>query len=169
MGDTISGTAAVVGDYVSADVVLPGRHSFLPPEEMAGHVLEELDPTANARVRAATVLIAGYAFGYATGRESPARALRAAGIRAIVGGPFARMLYRNAINNGILVAECPEIAAAGIPDGAEVEIDLDAGEIRCEGTVYDFSPVPRVVRDIVAAGGLVDYGRRLLAESEAGT
>ena len=97
------------------------------------------------------MLVAGYDFGYATGRESPSRALRVAGIRAIVGGPFARMLYRNAINNGILVVECPEIAAAGVAGGAEVEVDLDAGEIRCAGSTYAFRPVPRVVRDIAAA------------------
>ncbi len=162
----IRGTACVLGDYVSGDVVLPARHAFLPPEGMAEHVLEELDPTANARVRAASVLVVGHAFGYGTGRESSARAIRAAGVRVVIGGPCARMFYRNAINNGVVVIDCPELVRDGVTDGAEIEIDLDSGAVRCDGRSYTVAPLPPLIREIVSAGDLVEYGRLVLAKQE---
>lgn len=160
------GKAAVLGDYVSGDVILPARFAFLDREAMAEHVLEELDETANARVRRTPVLVVGAAFGYGTGRESSARALRAAGVRVAVGGPFARMFYRNAINNGLLVLDCPALARDEVEDGCDIEIDTGSGKIRCAGRDYDIPPVPELVRRIVAAGDLVEYGRRLMAAGE---
>jgi 3-isopropylmalate/(R)-2-methylmalate dehydratase small subunit len=164
----IRGKVCVVGDYVSGDVILPARHAFLDAEGMAAHVLEELDPTANARVRSAPILVAGMAFGYGTGRESSARAVKAAGVKVVIGGPFARIFYRNAINNGLLVLDCPELAKDGISDGAELEIDTDRGVVRCAGRDYAVAPVPDLIRRIVEAGDLVAYGRRVVAEMEAG-
>ena len=162
------GKAAVLGDYISGDVILPARFAFLDREAMAERVLEELDGTANARVRAAPILVVGAAFGYGTGRESSARALRAAGVRVAVGGPFARMFYRNAINNGLLVLDCPALARDGVADGCEIEIDAAAGTIRCAGRAYDIAPVPELVSRIVAAGDLVEYGRRVVAAGGEG-
>ncbi len=158
----LRGTVAVFGDYVSGDAILPARYAFLPPEAMAEHVLEELDPSANARVRRADILVAGAAFGYGTGRESSARALRAAGVSVAIGGPFARMFYRNAINNGLLVLDCPALVGDGVDDGCEMEIDTVAGHVRCAGRAYTVPPVPELVRRIVAAGDLVEYGRSRL-------
>lgn len=164
MGDSaLRGTASIFGDYVSGDVILPARHAFLDPEDMAEHVLEELDPTANARVRAAPILVAGMAFGYGTGRESSARAIRAAGVKVVIGGPFARMFYRNAINNGLLVLDCPALVRDGVTDGDEIEINPDAGEVRCAGRSYTVPPVADLIREIVAAGDLVEYGRQIVA------
>lgn len=162
MGRVIRGRATVVGEYVSGDVILPARHAFLDPEGMAAHVLEELDPTANARVRSSPILVAGAAFGYGTGRESSARALRAAGVRVVIGGPFARMFFRNAINNGLLVLDCPALVTDGVADGASIEVDLEASEIRCAGRRYPIPAVPQIVRRIVEAGDLVEYGRRII-------
>ena len=132
----LRGTVAVVGDYISGDVILPARYAFLDPEAMADHVLEELDPTANARVRRAGILVAGTAFGYGTGRESSARALRAAGVKVVIGGPFARMFYRNAINNGLLVLDCPALVRDAVDDGCEIEIDTVSGDVVCAGRAY---------------------------------
>ena len=164
----LRGTVAVFGDYVSGDVILPARYAFLDPEAMAAHVLEELDPAANERVRRADILVAGTAFGYGTGRESSARALRAAGVKVAIGGPFARMFYRNAINNGLLVLDCPALVGDGVDDGCEMEIDTVAGKIRCAGRVYPVPPVPDLVSRIVAAGDLVEYGRRWLRDRAQG-
>ncbi len=164
----IEGTATVLGDYISGDVILPARHAFLEPDGMADHVLEELDPTANARVRSTPILIAGMAFGYGPARDSSARAIKAAGVNVLIGGPFARMFYRNAINNGLLVLDCPALVKDGVDDGVEIEIDVDAGEVRCAGRRYGVSPVPELIRRIVAAGDLVAYGRRVLAEKSGG-
>jgi 3-isopropylmalate/(R)-2-methylmalate dehydratase small subunit len=160
----IRGTAAVFGDYVSGDVILPGRFAFLPPAEAVPHVLAELDAAANARVRAHPILVAGQAFGYGSGREASARVLRAAGVKAVVGGPFARMFFRNAINNGVLAIDCPALVADGLADGAAVEIDLDAGVVRAGGRDYAITPMPAVIRDIVAAGSIVEYGRAIVAQ-----
>lgn len=160
------GKIAVVGDHVSGDVILPARFAFLDPEAMAEHVLEELDETANARVRSAPILVVGAAFGYGTGRESSARALRAAGVRVAIGGPFARMFYRNAINNGLLVLDCPALVRDGVEDGCDIEIDTGSGKVRCAGRDYDVPPVPDLVSRIVDAGDLVEYGRRLIHAGE---
>ncbi len=160
----------MVGSFVSADVILPARYSFLKPGEMAEHALEELSPEVNARVRERPIIVAGEAFGYGTGRESPARALRAAGIKAIVGGPFARMFFRNAINNGVLMLDCAGLSTTGIADGDQLDIDTVGGEIRWNDRVFRAMPVPDIIRKIVAAGGLIEYGRTVVqTQRETGT
>src|ERR1700754_942930 len=111
---SFGGRTAIVGDHISADMILPGRFSFLPPAEMALHVLEEWDAAINAVVRQSRTLIAGAGFGYGSGRESPARALKAAGIELLLAPSFGRMFYRNAINQGILAIECGALATLPI-------------------------------------------------------
>jgi 3-isopropylmalate/(R)-2-methylmalate dehydratase small subunit len=162
-GRAIKGAVTVLGGFVSADVVLPARHSFLKPQEMAEHVLEELSVEANAGVRSRPIIVAGEAFGYGTGRESPARALRAAGVKAIVGGPFARMFFRNAINNGVLVLDCPEIVATDIASGDILEIETWTGVIRWRGREFHTAPIPEIIDNILAAGSLIEYGRTVVS------
>lgn len=156
----ISGSVAVFGDHIAADTVLPARHGFLPASEAVLHVLAEAGPDANARARAHPVLIVGEAFGYGTGRESPARALRAAGVSALIGASFARMFYRNAINNGILPIVCGELVCAGIKDGDRVEIDT--GAVRWQRRTFPIAAVSPLVQRIVLAGGLIAHGRDVL-------
>lgn len=163
--EKVQGAVTVLGGFVSADIVLPARHSFLKPEEMAEHVLGELSVEVNAGVRSRPIIVAGEAFGYGTGRESPARALRAAGVQAIVGGPFARMFFRNAINNGILVLDCPEIVGSGIADGDELTINTSTGVIRWNGHEFHAAPVPDIIHNIITAGSLIDYGRAIVSSS----
>ncbi len=158
----VKGAVTVLGGFVSADIVLPARHSFLPPEEMAEHVLAELSAEVNKAVRARPIIVAGEAFGYGTGRESPARALRAAGVRAIVGGPCARMFFRNAINNGVLVIDCPALVGAEISDGDELEIDAASGRMRWKAQEFCAAPVPEFILNIIAAGGLIAHGRSVV-------
>jgi len=159
----IIGTAAVFGDHVSADVMLPARHSFLPPAQMAENVLLDLSPEANRKVRAHSIIVAGLAFGYGTGRESPSRALRAAGVRAVLAASFSRLFFRNAINNGIVVIQCPELARAPVQDGDSITIALADGSVTWKDQHFAITPFTDVVARIVAAGSLVDYGRQLLA------
>jgi 3-isopropylmalate/(R)-2-methylmalate dehydratase small subunit len=165
--EIVKGAVTVLQNFVSADVVLPARYSFLSPSEMASHVLEELGPDVNARVRSHPVIVAGEAFGYGTGRESPARALRAAGVKAIIGGPFARMFFRNAINNGLLVLACKDIVDSGIIDGDVVEVELSTGIIRWKKLVFRVPSVPGIIQDIIAAGSLIDYGRAVINAAQA--
>jgi len=161
--EPIKGEVTVVGGFVSADIVLPARYSFLPPSEMAEHVLGELPAEVNQSVRSRPIIVAGEAFGYGTGRESPARALRAAGVKAIVGGPFARMFFRNVINNGVLALDCPEIVDSGIANGDAIEVDAASGIIRWNNRVLRGMPAPEIIQRIVASGSLIDYGRAIVA------
>jgi 3-isopropylmalate/(R)-2-methylmalate dehydratase small subunit len=156
----IGGSVAVFGDYVSADAVLPARYGFLSPSEAASHVLEE----GNERVRANPILVAGEAFGYGTGRESPARALRAAGVKALVAVSFGRMFYRNALNNGMLPIECAALVRAGVADGEHVEIDTGAALVRWKGREFRIEPVPALLQEIIVAGDLITHGRNLLRQ-----
>jgi 3-isopropylmalate/(R)-2-methylmalate dehydratase small subunit len=121
--------------------------------------MEELSPGAATRLKGHPVIVAGEAFGYGTGREAPARALRAAGVRAIVSVSFGRMFYRNAINNGICAVECPALVRSAVADGDVVEIDAAAATIRCDGRVYPIAHLPQLLQAIVAAGDLIEYGR----------
>lgn len=159
----ITGTAATFGDHVSADVILPARHSFLDAEGMAANVLMDLGAEANAKVRKHEIIVAGEAFGYGTGRESPSRALRAAGVRAVVAKSFSRLFFRNAMNNGILVVQCPELITCGVQDGDGIVFDLQVGSIVWKEKTFQFPPVTDVVAKIMAAGNLINYGRQLLA------
>ena len=159
----IFGSVAVFGDYVAADTVLPARHGFLSAADAVPHLVAELGDDANARLRANPILVVGEAFGYGTGRESPARALKAAGVRAIIGVSFARMFYRNAINNGILAIECAPLVRAGIRDGDAVEIA--PARIRWNRQDFSIAEVAPLVREIIAAGDLIAYGRKVLAAS----
>lgn len=161
----IRGSVAVFGDYIAADTVLPARHGFLPAAEAVAHLLAELGADANARVRNNPILVAGEAFGYGTGRESPARALKAAGVEAIVAVSFARMFYRNAINNGILAIECAHLVRAGIRDGERVEIEPATGLVRWKGAEFRAPIVPALLQEIIAAGDLIAHGRNLLRKA----
>ena len=98
----------------------------------------------------------------------PARALRAAGVKAIIGGPFARMFFRNVINNGVLALDCPEIVGSGIANGDAIEIDAASGMIRWGNRVFRGMPAPDIIQRIVASGSLIDYGRAIVAAA-AGT
>jgi 3-isopropylmalate dehydratase small subunit len=160
---TIKGAVTVLGDFISADAILPARFSFLKPEEMAQHVLTEISTEVNDRARRHRIIVAGEAFGYGTGRESPARAIRAAGVRVIVGGPFARMFFRNAINNGVLVLDCPAITSSTITDGDELEIEIQTGVMRWKDASFSVMPVPEIIQKIVSAGSLIDYGRKVIS------
>ncbi|MBM3487865.1 MAG: 3-isopropylmalate dehydratase small subunit [Alphaproteobacteria bacterium] len=162
-GSVLRGTAAVFGDFVAADVILPARFAFLPTAEAVPHAMAELAPDANARLRAHPILVGGNAFGYGSGREATARVIKAAGVKAVIGGPFARMFFRNAINNGVLVIDCPALIAAGIADGDAVTIDLDACTAVTASGCFAIAPTPPIIRSILAAGSIVDYGRALLA------
>jgi 3-isopropylmalate/(R)-2-methylmalate dehydratase small subunit len=159
----IRGTVATFGDHVSADVVLPARHSFLPPEGMVENVLLDMGPEANRKVRTHPIIVAGEAFGYGTGRESPARALRTAGVKAVIAKSFSRLFFRNAINNGILVIQCSELPALPVQDGDQITIELAQGLIRWKDRTFSFPPVTEVVAKIIAAGNLIKYGQQLLA------
>ncbi len=160
----IEGTLLRLGDDVRADHLLPPAYAFIPdPVEMGRHALSGLGPEWPARLAGHAIIWAGRNLGAGTGREASAICLKGAGVRAIIAPSVARLFFRNAINNGILVLEVPEAATVDVADGDEVEVDLDASTLRLRDRVLPFPPLPPLIQEIVAAGGLVEYGRRLLA------
>ncbi|MBC7170046.1 3-isopropylmalate dehydratase [Candidatus Bipolaricaulota bacterium] len=161
----IVGRAWKYGDNVNTDVIFPGRYTYarMEPEEMAKHALEDLDPSFAREVRPGDVIVAGRNFGCGSSREQAATCLAAAGVGAVVAKGFARIFFRNAINSGLLVLEIPD-AVDAIQSGDRVEIDTENGVLIHAGKRHPFPPLPDVVRQILAAGGLIPYLRDRLAK-----
>jgi 3-isopropylmalate/(R)-2-methylmalate dehydratase small subunit len=149
----------VVGDFISSDSVLRGKYTFLPPDEIVKHVLEDEGPELNATLRRSRTLVAGAGFGYGSGRESPARALKSLGIELMIAPSFGRMFYRNAINQGIFAIECADIGRWPLRTGDEVFADVEAGLLRWKDETLPMGSIPPFIVDIVQAGGLVQYSR----------
>ena len=152
------------GDDINTDVIFPGRYLALTePEEIAAHAMEDLDPDFLKKLNKGDILVAGKNFGCGSSREQAAIALKYAGVGAIVAKSFARIFYRNAINQGIPVIECPEGVEA-IEDGDEVEIDLDKGVIKdiSKNKIFNFKPLPEFIQKILSKGGLLPFLKRSL-------
>lgn len=147
-------------DNVDTDRIIPGKYTkTLDADELARHVLEDLDPSFAGRVQPGDIVVAGHNFGCGSSREQAPLALKVAGVACVVARSFARIFYRNAINIGLPVVELAE--AHDIADGAQVCIELERGQvINCAtGRVYRAAPMPPVMVDILNMGGLVNYLR----------
>jgi len=159
----IRGRAWKYGDSVNTDVIFPGKYTYTvsDPAEMAQYAMEDLDPRFAQEVRPGDIVVGGKNFGCGSSREQAVTCLKMAGVGAIIGVSFARIYYRNCINNAL-----PAIISAGaveaIQDGEEVEVDLEAGEIRCAAGIYPFPPLPEVAMEMMAAGGLIPHTRKKL-------
>ena len=153
------------GDDVNTDVLFPGRYTYqiMPPEEMAKHALEDLDPAFAAGVRPGDLVVAGKNFGCGSSREQAAACLRAAGVQAVVARSFARIYFRNAINLGLAVLQCDE-AVDALTTGDTAEVDFARGEIRSSKGTFRFLPLPEAVIGIIEAGGLLAYTQKKLAK-----
>lgn len=151
------------GDNINTDVIFPGKYTYsiLDPEEMACHALEDLDPDFAQRVKAGDVIVVGRNFGCGSSREQAATCLKYAGVQAVVAKSFARIFFRNAINQGLPVLQSEE-AVENIEDGEEIEIDLTQGKIKGEKGVFEFPPFPESVLGILEAGGLIPYTKKKL-------
>lgn len=149
------------GDNVNTDVIFPGKYTYTisrEPAELARHALEDLDPRFAAQARRGDVIVAGRNWGNGSSREQAVTCLLATGVQAVIAASFARIYFRNAINSGLLVIECPAIVAA-VDSGDEIEIDLAETQILFAGRRYVFSPLPQQVRDILEAGGIIPWLR----------
>jgi len=157
------------GRDVDTDVIIPARYlNTSDPAELAAHCMEDLDPTFGERVRPGDIIVAEENFGCGSSREHAPVAIKAAGVSCVIAVSFARIFYRNAINMGLPIFECPE-AVAGIADGDVVRVDASSGEVVDVTTGEGFSaqPFPPFVQEIIDAGGLVARVRRTLAASAA--
>jgi 3-isopropylmalate/(R)-2-methylmalate dehydratase small subunit len=152
------------GDDVNTDVIFAGKYTYvlMPPEEMAKHAFEDLDPDFAKNVKPGDVIVAGRNFGCGSSREQAAACLKHAGVQAVVARSFARIYYRNAINLGLPVLQSAE-AADTLRAGDEVEVDFAAGKIRAaDGREFGFPAFPESVLGIIQAGGLIEYTKKKL-------
>ncbi len=147
------------GDDVNTDVIFPGKYTYTvshDPAELARHALEDLDPQFAANVRPGDVIVAGRNWGNGSSREQAVTCLVHAGLRAVIASSFARIYYRNAINNGLLAIPCPEIVSV-VSAGDVLEIDMENSTLIWDGRKFDFPPLPAQVRKILDAGGIIPY------------
>jgi len=151
------------GDDVNTDMLFPGKYTYTcsKADEIKPHLLEDLDPTFAANVQAGDLILAGKNFGCGSSREQPALGLAAVGVQAIVGESFSRIFYRAAINQGLLLVECPE-AVEAYREGDPVRIDPPAGTIRIGAREFSFPKLPPEILAIREAGGLLPYTRARL-------
>ncbi|KYK29361.1 MAG: 3-isopropylmalate dehydratase [Candidatus Proteinoplasmatales archaeon SG8-5] len=152
------------GKDVNTDVILPGRYlDSYEPDYLASHAMEDLDSSFSKEVRPGDIVVAETNFGCGSSREQAASCLRYCGVQAVVAKSFARLFYRNAINQGIAVIECPECVAA-LNKGDEVEVDIPSGTINniTTGQTIRFKALPPFVMEIIDSGGLVEHLKKKL-------
>jgi 3-isopropylmalate dehydratase small subunit len=164
----IKGKVLRLPDRVSGDIILPAVYARLPAKTMVEHVLAGLSPDLPKKVAMSQIIVAGEGFGCGTGRESSATVLKEAGIQAIIAKSFGRLFFRNAINRGILLIEAAAVVDSdSLQDGDEITIDLDGREIRFGKSQHRFPAPPQIIREIIGAGGLINYGKLLLSGENA--
>ncbi len=152
------GTVIRYGDNVDTDVIIPARYlNTGDPAALAAHCMEDLDSSFVTRVKPGDIMVAGQNFGCGSSREHAPIAIKASGISVVIAESFARIFYRNAINIGLPIVECPA-AAKAISAGDTVEADLGAGVIRnlTTGAEFGTAPFPPFIQQIIEAGGLVE-------------
>ncbi|MBQ8550610.1 MAG: 3-isopropylmalate dehydratase small subunit [Clostridia bacterium] len=144
-------------DNVDTDVIIPARYLNTPKaEELALHCMEDIDDTFVKRVKPGDVIVAGYNFGCGSSREHAPLVIKTCGCGCVIAKSFARIFYRNAINIGMPILECPE-AAEAIADGDEVSIDFTTGIITdvTTGQTFKAEPFPPFIQSIIEKGGLL--------------
>lgn len=147
------------GDNVDTDVIIPARYlNSSDPAELATHCMEDIDKEFVNKVHKGDIIVAEKNFGCGSSREHAPIAIKAAGVSCVIAETFARIFYRNAINIGLPIIECPE-ASKGIEDGDDVEVDFDSGMIynRTKGTEFKGQAFPEFMQKIIKAEGLISY------------
>lgn len=154
-----NGTVFKYGDNVDTDVIIPARYlNSSDPAELAQHCMEDIDKDFVNNVKKGDIIVADKNFGCGSSREHAPIAIKAAGVSCVIAETFARIFYRNAINIGLPIIECPE-SSKGIEAGDEVEVDFDSGVITnvTKGTTFQGQAFPEFMQKIIAAEGLVNY------------
>lgn len=154
-----NGTVHKYGDNVDTDVIIPARYlNSSDPKELAKHCMEDIDKDFVIKVKPGDIIVADKNFGCGSSREHAPIAIKAAGVSCVIAETFARIFYRNAINIGLPIIECPQ-AAKEIKNGDIVEIDFDSGIITdvTTGGTYQGQAFPPFMQKIIAAEGLMNY------------
>ena len=153
-----TGTVHKYGDDVNTDVIIPARYlNTASHQELAAHCMEDIDKDYVKNVKPGDVVVAGKNFGCGSSREHAPIALKASGASCVIAKTFARIFYRNSINIGFPILECPE-AAEEIAAGDKVQVDFDTGVITDEttGKTYQAQPYPEFLQRIIKSGGLME-------------
>lgn len=155
----IKGKVWKFGDHVDTDVIIPARYLNAPdPSELAKHCMEDIDSSFAGTVQQGDIMVGGWNFGCGSSREHAPVAIQASGISCVIAASFARIFYRNSINIGFPILECPE-ASAAINAGDIVTVDTETGKITDEttGEVFEAKPFPPFIQNIIETGGLLKY------------
>ena len=163
----VEGKVFRYGDNVDTDVIIPARYlNVSEPAHLAAHCMEDIDGDVVGTVKEGDVIVAARNFGCGSSREHAPIAIKASGISCVIAASFARIFYRNAINIGLPIIECPE-AAGEIQAGDTVRVDFASGRIEdvTRGTVYQAQPFPPFIQEIIDAGGLMN---RVAAKAKRG-
>ena len=153
------GSVFKYGDNVDTDVIIPARYlNSSDPKELAQHCMEDIDKDFVNNVKQGDIIVADKNFGCGSSREHAPIAIKAAGVSCVIAETFARIFYRNSINIGLPILECPE-AAKAIKAGDEVEVDFDNGVItdKTTGDSFQAQPFPPFMQEIIKAEGLINY------------
>ena len=162
---SMRGKAHTFGDHLDTDQIVHAQYLVTTdPEELAMHCMGTADPDFAKKVKPGDVMVAGVNFGCGSSREHAQISIKGAGVSCVIAKSFARIFFRNAINLGLPVLECPE-AVDGITAGDEIDVDLSAGTIRNLTTeqVFKVKPFEPFMMELLEAGGLVEYTKRKLA------
>jgi 3-isopropylmalate/(R)-2-methylmalate dehydratase small subunit len=163
------GKAHTYGKNVDTDVIIPGKYcNIVDPVELGKHALEGLDPEYTTKMKPGDIIVADANFGCGSSREVAPIAIRGSGTSAVIARSFARIFYRNALNIGLPIFECPE-AVDGISSGDEIELEPATGVVRNLTTGKEFraAAFPPFMQSLIEAGGLQPYVERRLAEKRA--
>ena len=163
----IQGRVWKYGDNVNTDVIFPGKYTYTvsDPAEMPKYALEDLDPKFAGEVQPQDVIVGGSNWGCGSSREQAVVCLSEAKVGAIIAKSFARIYYRNCLNNALPAIVCPE-AVDAIQDGEKITINLETGKITCANGEFSFPPLPEAVMDIFKVGGLIEYTKARLKKSK---
>lgn len=156
------------GNDVDTDAIIPARYlNTADPAELAKHCMEDADPDFPNKVQTGDIIVAGKNFGCGSSREHAPIAIKAAGVAGVVAKSFARIFYRNAINIGLPIFECPEDIDQ-IQESNQIEIDVKQGLIRdlTTGKTYTATPFPEFMQKIISTGGLIEYVREKVTSVE---
>ena len=154
-------------DNINTDEIIPARYlNMSDPDELGGHCIEDLDPSFTSKDITGRILVSAANFGCGSSREHAPIAIKARGILAVLAQSYARIFFRNAIDIGLPIFECPDVHK--IDDGDEIEIDAGAGVVynHTKGEEYTIAILPAFLEDLIAAGGLVPWARQRLADRQ---
>jgi len=160
----IEGRAVLIaGDDLDTDIMYPGAYLNIDdPEQMKPYLFEGFDPSLRDELGDDALIVTGANFGIGSSREHVVQAMKAWGVQSVVGKSFARIFRRNCVNLGLPVLECPDAAEAARP-GSRVRIDTDTGVVEVDGQMFQAQPIPQLVLELQASGGLVPWARERLS------